>query len=175
MPTEEILTYSITTFAMLFFYRIVTKSSRKVIEMNPNGLTILRLHIVYQILGFMALLFSLIFSIGILLNEENAILLVFFSWLLFGFLAVFLLLWYYRHEVQFDNEQLIVSNWLGKSQKLKWSELEDVRFHLFSGLIKMEAKGKVVKLHQHLVGLNTLLAVMEQNTSFTQAELRLPK
>jgi len=174
MLIEDILPYAITTVAVLLFYRAVTKSSQKVIEMNPHGLTSLRLHILYQILGFLALLFTLIFSIGILLNEDNAIFIIFFCWLLFGSLGVFLLLWYYKHEVQFDEEQLIVSSWLGKSQDLKWSELEEVRFLAFSGQIKMKGEGKVLKLHQHLVGLSTLLTVMEKHTPFKKSELNLP-
>lgn len=174
MALENILTYGITTAAVILFYHFATKSSQKNVEMNPHGLTALRIHTLYQILGFMALLFTLIFSIGILLNEDDAILIVFFSWLLFGSLGVFLLLWYYKHEVKFDQEKLIVSSWRGKSQELRWTELEEVRFHPFSGQIKMTGDGKTLKLHQHLVGLNTLLELMEAKTKFKKDDLNLP-
>ena len=174
MELDQIIFYGVLTLGISILFRWLSKASQKGIELNTQGFTFLRLHPFYRIIGYLALLMTLILSIGILLNEEDAILIVFLSWLVFGSLGVYLLLWYYKHEVKFDPEGLEVSSWLGKVQDLQWSEIDDIRFAPLSGQIKMKGNGKTLKIHQHLVGLNTLLELMEEKTIFKKDQLNLP-
>lgn len=174
MELDQIIFYGVLTLGISILFRWLSKASQKGIELNTQGFTFLRLHPFYRIIGYLALLMTLILSIGILLNEEDAILIVFLSWLVFGSLGVYLLLWYYKHEVKFDQEGLEVSSYLGKVQQLQWSEIDDIAFSPFSGQIKLKGKGKTLKLHQHLLGLNTLLDLMEAKTPFKKGELKLP-
>lgn len=174
MQIEDFLFYSFISALIFIVYSFVNKGNKKVLELNPDGSGLLRMHAFYRVIGYLALLMTLILSIGILLNEEDAILIVFFCWLIFGGMGVYLLMWYYKHEVSFDNDQIQVHSYLGKSQELKWSEIEEVVFSPLSGLLKMKGKGKVLKLHQHLLGLSTLLDVMEKQTPFSKTELNFP-
>jgi len=94
--------------------------------------------------------------------------------LIFGGLSAPLLMYYYNHELEFDEESIVVKNWKGKVDKIKWSEIENVKFSPMWGYLKLKTKSKKLNLYQHLVGLVEFVKLMEIKTKFTAKELKLP-
>lgn len=90
----------------------------------------------------------------------------------FGFIIVFS---YKNHLIKFDSEKIEVTNIFAKKKLIYWNQLKSAKFSNFTNFISLkDNKDTKVKVHQHIVGLNQLLLMMESKTNIKKESLKLP-
>jgi len=164
-PAIAIIVYSI-------LYRFIAKN----IPADKEGKVLLRLPVLYKIIGWIGLAISvaIITSQFVYPDEHFTVLFIFFQ--VFGCLSVFSILLARNHYVRFDGATLEVRDFLGRVKTVEWAKLKDVGFILFLGLIRLkDDKGQTVYVHHHLKGIDQFLQTFEARTKWTKAVLPMRK
>ncbi|MEM1326406.1 MAG: hypothetical protein AAGI23_10650 [Bacteroidota bacterium] len=175
MDWDNILFYGVISFVVSLAIGFLNKGSSQPVQANSDGTVELHLPKIYQILGYTLLALGIIFVMSFWYFQEVELLIFGLIICLFCCaLGIPLLLYYKNHIVKLDDECLEVSNWLGKSNKIQWSEIAQISFHPFKGYIKVQGLERKLLLHQHLVGLKTFLLKMEQHTKWRISDLKIP-
>lgn len=175
---ETIIPYTIISIAVSIALAFLTKSTEKSIDKDESGNFNLKMNKLYGIIGIISVLFGLLFLIFIPLTvgvNESEIWIVVILILLISFgLGIPCLMYYRNHRVIFNSNSIIVSNVFGKVKEIKWSDIIDVRYKAFSGLLILTTKIEQIKVHQHLVGLSNFVEFIEKKTKCTIKELKIP-
>lgn len=80
-----------------------------------------------------------------------------------------------NHRLTYDSQKIESKSWLGKTSTIHWDNIKTISFNsLFAMIIIVGEDGEKVKAHQHLVGLNSFVGMIEQKTGMTAKELKLP-
>ncbi len=176
--TEKIFFYAIIGIAVSTALAFLTKSIAKSIDADERGMFKLRMNKLYGILGIISIVIGLLFLIFLLLTSEpndsgiwgGVILTI----LIFWGLGIPCLMYYRNHRVTFDDNSIVVTNVYGKVKEIKWSDISDVRFKTFAGLLVLTTTSEQIKVHQHLVGLSKFIEYIENKTKWTRKELKVP-
>ena len=140
-----------------------------------NGGVELRMNKLYQYLGYFLISLSAIFTFGLVCYLGTEIFMAaFLIFLILSGFSIPMLMVYNNHKILFNDEKIVVQNWRKKIQKISWTEITEIKFHFFSGNIKVHGLNKTLKIHQHLVGLKTFTNKMEAQTKWTTKDLKLP-
>jgi hypothetical protein len=95
---------------------------------------------------------------------------------IFGGLGVKLILLYLNHYLLFDDQFIQVRNAKGVVTSIDWDKLQTASFNSFSGYFVLSTKtGSKLKVHQHLVGLNKFIELLEVKKGWTYSDLKFPK
>jgi len=89
-------------------------------------------------------------------------------------MGIIVLSWYYNYELIFDEKRIIASDWKRKKITTKWSEIENIKFSVISGYLKLYSKNERIVVHQHSIGFVEFLRFMEMKTNYTKEELKIP-
>jgi len=173
---ENLLLYGLIGIAVAVALAFLNKAASNQTTLNEFGWYELRMNRLYQIVGVLVGIMGLSFLYLLIGERDSAafITIVILS-LGFAYLGLYCWLWYRNHRVKFNEETIKASNAFGKSNSIKWSEISKISYNSFSGLISvMDQQGAAVKIHQHLVGLNTFVEFMEQRTKWNAKDLKLP-
>ena len=153
---------------------INNSASRSVIKEN-NEQTVLRVNRLYQIMGIIGILIALVYIATAVYYHEVFMYLMAIAMVgLFGGFGVPCFLTYQNHTLRFDDEKMVVSDWMGKIKTVYWKDIKTIRFNRFSGYIVIKNDKTQVKISQHLVGLKTFLDMMENVSSWSARRLGLP-
>ncbi len=175
MNWETIITYIIINVAVVAALAYLTGGASKNVDRNKEGQFVLRLSWLYQILGIILLAFCSIFIFaGIYYQEKDLLLIGFLMFLIIGILGLVCLIWYYNHQVIFDEKIISTSSWTKKITSMKWDEIESIKFSPLSGYIKIKSLDKTIKLSSHLVGLKEFIKIMEKQTKWTAKKIKFP-
>jgi len=155
---------------------LISRSSRKEVLVQGGQQVSLRMNRFYQILGVLPLLMGLIFTLSILTDESepDKFLIISMVWLVCLLLGAPLFLLYQNHQVSFDTQRITVSDWRGRVNSLKWEDITNANFKHMSGYLVLHHGQQTVKVHQHIVGLKSILRMLESQTKWTAKELRIP-
>ena len=176
MTWSDFLIPATTTAAVYASMHLLQRGTTTPVTPAANGETTLRLSKFYAILGYVCLGIVLLAIGGALFEEDLTIWwAVLFLFLLFGGLGGACVLWYRNHQVAFTRHRLTVTDYRGKSETLRWEALTDVNYKPGWGYVYLHrAEGKPVKVSHHLVGLQSFLAMLEEQTEWRVRDLRLP-
>lgn len=175
MDWEKVIFYGIIGIAVSLAMNFMNKGASQNIRENENGEIELRMNKLYQILGYLCIGITTIFVLAaIYYQDEEMYLIGGIMFLLFGGLGLPILMYYNNHKLRFNDDRILVHNWLGKSNEIKWSEIDSIKFNPFSGYLKINGLNKKLTIHQHLVGLKEFLKRMEEKTKWKVSELKLP-
>ncbi len=175
MDWEQFIFYGLIGFAVSFTLNYMNEGASRKIEKNKNGETELRMNKLYQILGYTCIVMTSIFLVAALYYQDRELYLIGgIILLIFGGLGVSLLMYYRNHRLIFNDQRIIVYNWRGKPKQLNWNEIEQIKFNLISGYLKVTSNATKLIIHQHLVGLKVFLKKMEEKTKWKAEELNLP-
>lgn len=158
----------------------LNRSTHQKIDSSTNTANVLSLNNFYKIIGWIGMTMTIIFIVGMVyisITEEwnlAGFIILIVATLLIGYISFLTLSWYYFYRVSFDSEYIIVTDRKGESQTIAWKDIDQIRFRHTQGYIKIEANGKVIKIHQHLVGLQSFLIEMEKQTPWRIKDLHLP-
>ena len=176
MNWSDFLTPAITTVAVYASMQLLQRGTATPITPAVNGNTTLRLPKFYAILGYVCL-GMVVLAIGGALYEGDPSIwwAVLFIFLLFGGLGGACVLWHWNHHVSFTRNQFTVTDYLGNPETLRWETLTDVTYKPGSGYVYLHrAERKPVKLSHHLVGLQSFLTMLEEQTEWRVRDLLLP-
>lgn len=152
------------------------KSSARKVKVVKEGMYVLRLHLLYQLIGILSVVVGFVLLLLPLLQaglEALPIALSMFG--MFGVLGLVCILWYNNHFLRFNNGKIEARSWLGKTTVVQWDNIRTISFNSLSGLLTItDTAGVQVKAHMHLVGLNTFVKQIEEKTSWTAKGLKLP-
>ncbi len=165
----------ITGIAIAAFLAYSNKKSSYNVEKNKAGSYHLRMNKSYMWIGALGTIFGLIISIGILIeSEEGTLLSAFMVFMMFSGLGVTILMWYYNHQLVFDEETIQVKSWTGKTLEINWGEIRKIKFSPIMGYLRIHSKSKKLNIHQHLMGLVEFIKMMENKTDYKAIDLKLP-
>ncbi len=174
---EKIITYGLITFVVTLSLTYLTKLTGKKVTADLNGKIELRMNKLYVIVGLISMImgigFALVFAFIGEFDRGSIIGLVIM--LVFGLgLGLPCLIYYQNHRILFDNQSIQATDGLNKTEKIKWDDIKSIRFNHFSGKLTIKDTSKIIKLHQHLVGLSTFMKMLEERTKWTAEELKIP-
>ena len=155
----------------------LNKSARKKVRPTLSNHYVLRLHKFYWYFGIGSILLGLVgfIAAGLLVLDANGWVIGLFFLLLFGGLGFLCAIWYINHSIHFNNKMIQTTSVFKKKTVVTWDAISSVEFKATSGLLVFtDIKGQKAKAHQHLVGFNELLRMMEAKTSWEIKNLNLP-
>ena len=176
--SDNSIFYGLVALSVFLTLRYLSKATSKEVVNNEQGQYFLRMHKLYYIVGVIALVLGAVFILSpIIIDDPDLTLyiIVFLLLLLFGGLGLISVQYFRRHYVLFDDTKLEVSSPFGDIKSLLWNEIADAKFNASSGLLTLISKtGKKVKVHYHLVGFPKLVEQLENKTTWTAKQLKLP-
>ena len=173
---ENFIVYAIIGVAVTTALAFLNKAASKRTIKNEHGLYELRMNRLYQIVGGFVGLMGLSFLL-LIVGEQDLTALITILILSLGFAALgfVCLFWYVNHRLNFDERTVSATTFYGKTNTVNWNDVTSITFNSLSGLITLTSNnGTTVKAHQHLVGLNSFVELMEQQTKWTAKSLKLP-
>lgn len=176
--TEKIILYTIIVIAISVILVFLTKATRKAVAIDNDGHYVLRMNKLYGVIGFVCLVIGLLFLIFLPLTAEptdrGVWVVTTLMLLIFLGIGIPCLMYYRNHRVVFNNNSIIATNIYGQTKEIKWSDINDINFNALSGLLVLKTTQEKIKIHQHLVGLLKFIEHIENNTKWSQKELKLP-
>ena len=176
--TEKIFTYGLIIFAVSITMALLKKSANTQVKANKNGMHFLRMAKLYGILGWLFVVLGFVFTALLLIflyDEKNLVLLLIIELLMTFGLGVPCVLYYQNHWVQFDNNNIKVSNFFNKNQTLNWKDIAVTSFNPLTGYLTFkDLKENTLKIHMHLVGFVSLVKKMEEKTKWSAKDIRIP-
>ena len=170
--------YSLVALSVTLTLIYLSKATSKEIVSNEQGQYLLRMHKFYYIVGAIGLVFGAIFIVSPLIVDDPDLtfyIIVFLMLLLFGGLGLLSVLYFRRHYVLFDETKVEVRSPFGGTKNLLWNEIAKAKFNPSSGLLTLTSKtGDRVMVHYHLVGFPRFVEQLENKTTWTAKQLKLP-
>lgn len=169
MNNIKIIQYIILAFISLGLTSVLTTYLNKINPRQIEKQNILEMPKLYLILSnalfiaFVFIEFMVFFDSSKIVLLEKLIYGVFGLFMCFG--AVNTLLLYLRHKVIYDNEFIEETNWLGKTEKIKWQDIEIIYFSPISSSLKIKTENITISIHEHIKGYKTILSEIENRTN----------
>jgi len=174
---EKVILHAIIGIAISTVLALLVKATRKSVEPDANGKFILRMNKLYGIVGMLSMVFGILFLTFFPLTPEfnsgELFLTLVLMLLIFWGTGIPCLMYYQNHRVIFNEDSIMVSNYYGKIKEINWSNITDIKFKPFLGVLVLSTTDAQVKVHQHLVGLSKFIEYIENKTKWTRKELKI--
>jgi len=83
-------------------------------------------------------------------------------------------MWFYNYELIFDNEKLIVINWLNNKKVVLWEDVEKIKYLRMYRVLKFYTKSNKVSVTQDSKGFIEVIKMIEsKNLEIKNKELML--
>lgn len=175
MSGESITFFKIKGLAISLILLFLMKMSSKEVEVETEGFVVLKIHKIVQIISNILLIaIATIPLIGIYRQDEEILILSVVGFFLFGSLAFAFLLFCKNYKVKFNDDKIIVHNWLNKTKEISWEEITQIKSKVVAGYIEINGNNKILKIQHYLVGLKSFTQKMEEKTKWTARDLKLP-
>lgn len=175
MNWERFLLYGIISIVSTIFLATLKDGHTQEIETNVEGNFELRMSKLYQFLGIGSILLFGGFSIyGVLFGDKTDAVAAIITFIVLGGLGALMTIFYRNHKVWFNQQIITIQNWRGRKTSIEWGDIVKMHFNHLGGYLKIETKDKVLKIHQHLIGLKEFTDLMEKKTKWTAKKLRIP-
>ncbi len=176
MDLISTITYGLIGALVVFVVSAMNNASNKSILTKGRESYVIKMNLMYLILGIASLCISAFFIIvsGMLIQEIDGAIACGLMALIFAAVGIPFVLLYKNHKVAFDLEHFTLTNWKGKSVSFNWTEVKNVKNNSFTGYITITGDGKSAKVHKHISGLFSFLIYLENTTSWTTKDLNSP-
>ncbi|GAB4092006.1 hypothetical protein [Flaviaesturariibacter terrae] len=175
---EKFIFYVIVGVAVSASLHYLNKTSAKQPEPGDDGKYLLRMNKLYHYVGLVGIVIAFVFAVVPPIADEpdlTMLVLILLMLLLFGGLGVHSFLLYRNHFLQFDDQVIRVRNPRGAARSVDWDSLQRATFQPFSGyLVLTTTDGSKLKIHQHLVGVQRFVTLLQAKKGWTAGEMRLP-
>ena len=176
--SDNSIFYGLVALSVTLTLSYLSKATSKDLVSDEQGQYLLRMHKLYYIAGIVALVVGAVFIVSPLIVDNPDLplyIIVFLMLLLFGGLGLLSVLYFKRHYVLYDDKKVEVSNPFGVIKSLLWNEIAKAKFNPSSGLLTLTSNtGEKVKVHYHLVGFPRFVEQLENKTTWTAKQLKLP-
>ncbi|MEM9675687.1 MAG: hypothetical protein AAF992_24055 [Bacteroidota bacterium] len=147
-------------------------ASKKKPKEDINGNKVLRLPILYTLIGGIATVGSLVILVyGLLTSEPEETVFVLIFFLAVAGLGVPLLLMGVVFKIVITPDGIEQTTMLGKIKTMRWIDITAITFGNVSLELKIRSRDQKIKAHLHLVGFPDLINEIESNTKFTRTEM----
>lgn len=174
---DKIILNSIIAIVVMVIYSFLTNSTGRKIEADQHGQFHLRINKLYGLFGVVLVLLGFVFLIVIPLTVDRdssmIIMIILMLFIMWG-IGIACLLYYKNHKVTYNTSTITVTSVYGKTKSISWSDITDIHFSAFSGLLTICDKREKVKIHQHMVGLSSFMDKIASETKWTAEELKIP-
>lgn len=171
MDVSIISTICIAIICSLVFNYLSKLSKRAPLSLN-SGDKLLKLPLFYGVTGIIGFTFGLaIIVYGLIDYDEENILPQLFIFLFIGGMSAILILQQWVIKTIMTDTELIKINAFGKERKIKWEEINSVKFNPFTLELKIKSEHCKIKCHYHLIGFPLLVEKLEQATGMSKAEM----
>ena len=175
MNWERFLMYGIIGIVSTVFLAALKSEHTQAIETNEEGNFELHMSKLYHYLGVGSIFLFGGFSIyGVLFGDKTDAIAAIITFIILGGLGALMTLFSRNHKVWFNQQIITIQNWKGRKTSIEWGDIIKMHFNHLGGYLKIETKDKVVKIHQHLIGLKEFTDLMEKKTKWTAKKLRIP-
>lgn len=175
---QDFLFYALIGVIVAATLGYLNKKASTHTQPKQDGWYLLRMHRLYNFMGYLGILLGIVVGIGPVLTDEADLAMyitIFLAFLIFMGLGILSVLFYRNHYLRFNDTDIEVSNAYGKITRTSWDNLIDGRFNISSGLITLtDSDGTKLKIHQHLIGLGGFVGLMEQKTKIKAKDIGLP-
>lgn len=175
MDWETIIFFTIMNLvigSVLFF---LMKQSGGEVETETDGFVILKMHKILQIISKILMVAIIAIPlIGLYRQDKEILILSIIGFFLFGSLAFVFLLFCKNYKVKFNDDKIIVHNWLNKTEEISWEEISLIESKVIAGYIEISGNSKTLKIQHYLVGLKTFVKKVEEKTKWKAKDLKLP-
>ncbi|MGB0186376.1 MAG: hypothetical protein ACPF88_05520 [Flavobacteriaceae bacterium] len=166
----SIIISTIISGILLFYFDYKAK---KRIRKNLNGKFVLKVDVTGKWLGIICCLIG-VFLLNMMLLYGNKDIYLFASLTtgLFLFLGSITLMWFYNYELIFDNEKLIVTNWLNNKKVVLWKEIKRIKYLKMYRLLKFYTESIEISVTQDSEGFIEIIKMIEsKNLEIKNKEL----
>lgn len=166
------MTIGISSLLILVSLYFIKKASKKKSKIDENGNSVHQLPLIYGIGGIVPFIISLIIIVAIVANDEptdstDAIVFV----VAFSFLGLIMCLMTWMNKVTLNSEEITQRNMWGKTTTIKMNEIKSIRFSRISLYLKISDDEKLIKCHDHLVGIEEILDTLSEKTGMTRSQM----
>ncbi len=175
MELLGIIRYAIIGVVVSLVMLFINRAASKQVEANPEGQRVLKPNALYMVVGWMGIALGF-FSIVVMVMywEREVLAPAILLALLMGGGGYSLLLYYRNHRLAFDDEMIMITGWTGKRTEIRWVDINNIKYNLLSGYVKIYGLGQKANIHFQMVGLKSFLDMMEQKTKWRARDLRIP-
>ena len=171
---EKIITYALIAISVSLALAYLKKGATTKFFLTGSGKLILRMNKLYAVMGLIGFILGLFITIMIVITK-GPLLVAAIVLIIFWGTGIPCWIYYRNHILKFDDKAIEVKSFYGKDGSILWSDISDISFNHFSGLLTiLDNKGIIIKIHQHIVGLSSFVKMLEQKTSWTAEKLRMP-
>ena len=174
MDIEGILSTIATVSLVLLAVQYMKNAAKKPVAPKETGEYELRINRLYQLIGWVPLALALASAVILLTTESEDAWIGVLLLLFWAALGAGLLMFYNNYRLLFNDERILVRNWLGKTKELHWADISDMSVNQFSGMISVKGAEKKLRIHLYLVGLVEFARKIEEKTAWTAMGLKLP-
>jgi hypothetical protein len=174
---EKFFLYTFIISITGLFFAYLNKKAKSAVAPLEEDYFELRLHKLYWYMGVVSIVLGVMAFVLVMITseEKNGWIFGLLLFSIFVGLGIPSATWYANHRFNFDAKKLVVTNVYGNKTIMKWSEIESIRFNAMAGTLVFTDKNKQkIKAHQHLVGFETILIMMESTTKWRRKDLKLP-
>jgi hypothetical protein len=173
---EKFFTYAIIGVVITLMMSFFNNASKANPVKNYDGDDVLKLPLLYGIIGLLSFIAGLAIIIyGLMDYNPESILPQLFLFLLFGGLGGILILQQWVVKLILTEKEIIKITMFGQKKVIKWKEIVTVRFNKVSLELKIQSKETKIKCHQHLVGFHVLVYRLKKETGRTEDQMGIPK
>ena len=142
--------------------------------MKNENLEILKLPLIYYLIGIIGFLGVIIFGIQQLFTREsNQWIGIIIFVLIFGVLSLMIILLSKFYEIKISEKIITQRTIFGIEKKIMWSNIEKVSFNKFSLELTISDKSNKIKVHSHLNGFERVISEIERKTKIKRTEFGL--
>ena len=106
---------------------------------------------------------------GIFHDQDSSVsgfVLTLLFWIFPAGCGYYLILWYRRHRVYYNDEGIEVFDWKNRSKKFKWRDIKSVKLQAMKSKYLLQlSSGETVNVHQYLQGIEPFLALVKSKIS----------
>lgn len=151
------------------------KRSSVSVTADAAGMRTLRLTKAFGIMGWVAVVLTLIFVYGgtaSALNGEPLFVFLLLCGVAFGAMALSLIRNGRNHAVSFDEARMIVTDARKRTEECAWTDLLSGRVHPLSKMIVLRTSdGRRLRINPYLIGSDELFRMMAERTALPVADL----
>ena len=167
-------TYIFIAAAVTIMMSFLLKASRKKPKIDEDGNRILRLPILYPIIGGIAVIFGLgLFIFLCIILPAEDIMFAFIVPLIALGLGVPLLLVSLVSKIKITSEGIEQTTMFGKQKIILWTDIKSITFGKVSLELKIKDENQKIKVHMHMVGFPDFISEIENKTGYSKKQMGL--
>ena len=77
----------------------------------------------------------------------------------------------WMNKITLNSQRIVQRNMWGKIKTIELNEIKSIKFNRFSLYLKISNGEKVIKCHDHLVGIEEIINMLNEKTNITRNQI----